>query len=264
MSVPVLSVEQFYTAVDRYMDRVDPGWREEQFRAQAPREEARLGELLGPAAGRAALDCTCGTGGQAIPLARLGWRVTGTDATPAAVETARRRASEAGVDVAWRVADVRAVGGIFPGEFEWAISCMALDNLVEDEAIVEGLRGMRDALAPGGRCYVRLRNFDQVMAVRPRYDFREERAVPHGRVIRLEDFLYESDSHVTCVYVYLREDERKSGYRWETTTFAWRRRALRGAELEGLMRRAGLEEVTRLPEQSAWAPHEVIATRGRS
>jgi 2-polyprenyl-3-methyl-5-hydroxy-6-metoxy-1,4-benzoquinol methylase len=77
MSAPVLSVEQFYTAVDRYMDAVDPGWREEQLRAQAVGEEARLGELLGPPEGRAALDCTCGTGGQAIPLARLGWRVTG-------------------------------------------------------------------------------------------------------------------------------------------------------------------------------------------
>ena len=261
MSVPVLSVEQFYTAVDGYMDAVDPGWRAEQLRDQLVKERARLGELLGPAAGRAALDCTCGTGGQAIPLAQLGWRMTGTDATPAAIEEARRRALELGIEADWRVADLRAVGGLFPGRFDLVLSCMALDNLVTDDAIADALRSMRAALKPGGRCYLRQRNFDVVMAARPRYDFREERPVPHGRVIRLEDWVYESDERLVCVWVFLREDERRAGHRWETTTLAWRRRALRGSELAAHLEAAGFAAVRFLPQASAWSPHEILADR---
>jgi glycine/sarcosine N-methyltransferase len=261
MSVPVLSVEAFYTAVDLYMDALDPTWREEQFREQLIKERARLGELLGPGEGRSALDCTCGAGGQAIPLAQLGWRVTGTDATPAAIESARRRASSLGEDVDWHVADLRAVGGMFSGRFDVVLSCMALDNLVEDTAILEGLRSMNAALAPGGRLYVRLRNFDQQMAVKPRYDFREERPLPHGRVIRIEDWLYDDEAHPVCIYAYLHEDTRRSGHRWETTTFAWRRRALRAAELEELMRQAGFAKVRFLEQASPWRPHEVLAVK---
>lgn len=52
------------------------------------------------------LDVGCGTGGSvAIPAARRGAHVTGSDLTPEHFPHARRRAAEAGVDVAWVEAD---------------------------------------------------------------------------------------------------------------------------------------------------------------
>jgi SAM-dependent methyltransferase len=258
VSVEVLSVERFYTALGRYMDEVDPTWAEEEFQAQASGERARLAEVLGPADGRTVLDCACGTGGQAVPLAQLGWRVTGTDATPAAIERAAARGRAAGVAVDWRVADMRSVGRLFPARFDAAIACMALDNLVDDGAIRQALGAMRDALRPGGRCYLRQRNFDTLMAVRPRYDFRLERPVPHGRVLRLEDWVYESETRVVCVWVLMREDRRKTGYQWESTALAWRRRALREAELSGLLVEAGFSDVRAVPRTSLWSPLEIV------
>ena len=120
---------------------------------------------------------------------------------------------------------------------------------------------MFDALKPSGRCYLRLRDFDHLMSVKPRYDFRSERGVPHGRLIRLEDWDYESATHVVNLWVFLHEDARKSGYRWETTTFAYRRRALRKSELSRFLREAGFPEVAFLPQESPWAPYEVIAEK---
>lgn len=50
------------------------------------------------------LEVGCGDGAYALAAAAAGARVTGLDASPAAVETARRRAAEAGLDVALQVA----------------------------------------------------------------------------------------------------------------------------------------------------------------
>jgi SAM-dependent methyltransferase len=53
-----------------------------------------------------ALDIGCGTGAQAVYLARHGWRVTAVDVVGRALQRARARGAAAGVDVDWRDHDV--------------------------------------------------------------------------------------------------------------------------------------------------------------
>jgi tellurite methyltransferase len=53
-----------------------------------------------------ALDLACGTGRNALWLAERGWSVTAVDGSPAAIEMLRSRASERGVMVNTRVADL--------------------------------------------------------------------------------------------------------------------------------------------------------------
>jgi 2-polyprenyl-3-methyl-5-hydroxy-6-metoxy-1,4-benzoquinol methylase len=53
-----------------------------------------------------ALDLGCGTGTNAITLASHGWIVTGVDFVPKAIETARRKAAKAGLDITFLAADV--------------------------------------------------------------------------------------------------------------------------------------------------------------
>ena len=53
-----------------------------------------------------ALDLACGTGHNALWLAAQGWSVTAVDGSPVAIEILRSRASERGVIVSARVADL--------------------------------------------------------------------------------------------------------------------------------------------------------------
>jgi SAM-dependent methyltransferase len=53
-----------------------------------------------------ALDLGCGTGRNALYLARHGWQVTGVDMVERALEAARRTAERAGVAVRWIAGDV--------------------------------------------------------------------------------------------------------------------------------------------------------------
>ena len=285
MTVRILSAQEFYTGVADYMHRVDPSWDEERWQAQMVEESEILSRALGEGKGHSVLDCSCGSGGQAIPLAELGWQVTATDITEAYLNTARNRLAQISpgsrlpksqansvrttsevrqeaVEIDFRTCDMRDLGRHFRATFDWVVSCMALDNITADEGIEQAVRGMYEALKPGGRCYIRLRDFDNIMRVRPRYDFKEERRVPYGRVIRLEDWDYESETYVVCIYVFLREDSRIEGYRWVTDVFAYRRRALRKAELEQFLRVAGFRQVEFLPQPGPWRPYEVVASKG--
>jgi SAM-dependent methyltransferase len=59
-----------------------------------------------------ALDLGCGTGTNAIMLARNGWQVTGVDFAMPAIQRARRKACAAGVQVDFRADDVTRLSGI--------------------------------------------------------------------------------------------------------------------------------------------------------
>ena len=57
-----------------------------------------------------ALDIGCGTGADAVYLAKLGWQVTGVDLVGRALERAKARAARERVDVQWIEGDVGKLG----------------------------------------------------------------------------------------------------------------------------------------------------------
>jgi SAM-dependent methyltransferase len=56
--------------------------------------------------GKTVLEMGCGTGTNAVELARRGYRVTAVDLTPIAIERAREKATKAGVSVDFRAGDL--------------------------------------------------------------------------------------------------------------------------------------------------------------
>ena len=80
---------------------------------QVPGELTALVEGAGGLPAGRALDIGCGTGTQALYLARNGWRVTAIDAVDRPLARARARAKGAGVTpVDWIKADVAELGGL--------------------------------------------------------------------------------------------------------------------------------------------------------
>lgn len=77
------------------------------------------------------LDIGCGLGDNAIYLARNGYQVTGLDISPTALTTAKRRASDAGVDVKFAVGDATKLTG-YTGAFDTVIDCGMFHCLDDD------------------------------------------------------------------------------------------------------------------------------------
>jgi 2-polyprenyl-3-methyl-5-hydroxy-6-metoxy-1,4-benzoquinol methylase len=76
-------------------------------------------EALGAIGGQV-LDAGCGLGDNAIYLARCGYAVTGFDSSPTAIEHARTRACDSGVEVSFEVADATELTG-FDGRFDTVV-----------------------------------------------------------------------------------------------------------------------------------------------
>jgi cyclopropane fatty-acyl-phospholipid synthase-like methyltransferase len=100
------------------------------------------------------LDLGCGTGDNAIELARHGLVVKGLDAVPEALERARKKTEEAGVKQspefflgdALRLAESRL-------KARTVLDC-ALFHTFSDEERKEYIRGLEAVLSPGGRLHI--------------------------------------------------------------------------------------------------------------
>jgi SAM-dependent methyltransferase len=96
--------------------------------------------------GQRAVDVACGTGRSTLPLVQAGFEVAGYDLSPAMLAVARRRL---GPTVPLLAADMRDLRGSSDADL---VTCLddAINYLLDDDALYEGLAGLASLLAPGG------------------------------------------------------------------------------------------------------------------
>jgi SAM-dependent methyltransferase len=78
-----------------------------------------------------AIDLGCGTGTNVLTLARAGWKVTGVDFAPRAIQLARQKVRRAGVEAELSVGDVTNLKGI-DGPFDLAFDLGCFHTLPRD------------------------------------------------------------------------------------------------------------------------------------
>ena len=100
-------------------------------------------EFLGRAAPGRALDLGCGTGTNALEMARRGWRVTGVDFASRAIREARRKAAREGFGIEFLAADVSDLREL-AGPYDYALDIGCLHSLPE-----KSRAGYVAARAPG-------------------------------------------------------------------------------------------------------------------
>ena len=107
---------------------------------------------------RRILDAAAGIGTQAIPLAALGYEVTASDLSPAAIARAQHEAQSRGLHIRASVADLRHLSETH-ATFDLILACdNALPHLLTDAEILQALRECYRCTAPGGGCLMSLRD----------------------------------------------------------------------------------------------------------
>ena len=105
--------------------------------------------MVDPAPHAAILDVGCGRGRHARAFARRGYRVTGLDLSERAITQARRRAVEEGLDIDFRMQDMRVPMG--QAAYDGVVNLFTAFGYFEDDADHRrALQHIANALRPGG------------------------------------------------------------------------------------------------------------------
>jgi len=108
---------------------------------------ADSGEIQG-----SVLDVGCGTGEHALELGARGHEVLGIDLAPRAIELARTKARQRGLEAGFLIADALRVDEL-GRTFDTAIDVGMFHTLTDEERPVYA-RALRGALRPGGRAFL--------------------------------------------------------------------------------------------------------------
>jgi SAM-dependent methyltransferase len=181
------------------------------------------------------LDVPCGIGRVAVPLARLGFDVTGIDLSPHLVAVAEKKAAQFRVAAGksrFLVGDMRDLRSRFgPGRFDAALNVFTSIGYGSEEDDLSFFREARAVTRPGGLLLISgLRNRDYI-ARNPSQNVYEE----SGKLLVLDTYSFDSS----------RSRERGQ----------WRFYLKRGKRGGGVLRFAGEFPV----DIRVYAPHELVA-----
>ncbi|MCV2393656.1 class I SAM-dependent methyltransferase [Actinotalea sp. M2MS4P-6] len=232
-----MSTKDFYDGLADTYHTLYPDWS-----AETATQAAALERVIGATGPLDLADVACGIGTQLVGLARRGHRVLGSDLSEAAVRRARRECAVAGVRAALAVADMRALPWVDRGVDAVVCADNALPHLLTDEDAVAALAEMARVTRPGGAVVVTTRDYDKVLAERPRSTPAQVYDRGDGpRVVTVQLWAWRGDSDVYDLeHLQLTEVSPTdwTGTRREATYRAYRR-----DHLGALARVAGLDDV---------------------
>ncbi len=151
--------------IDAYYDQLAPYYKflfkdwEASITRQAAVLDGLMREHFGPQV-RQVLDAACGIGTQSLGLAQLGYAVTASDISPAAIAQARAEAARRGLSIAFGLADMRRLRQAYPQPFDVVIACdNAIPHLLSDADIRQAFEQFYQCATPGGGCVISVRDY---------------------------------------------------------------------------------------------------------
>lgn len=235
----VLSAEEFYDGLAGEYHLIFQDWWET---AEDHGEIIRRLLLdLGVHPGDRLLDCTCGIGTQALPLALLGYRLLGADISGAAIARARQEAEKRDIAADFAVCDVRDVARLAPPDFEAVLACdNSLAHLLTEDDLLAALRSIRICLRTNGVFLASVRDYDELSRERP------SGVVPvtytsNGRrriVGQAWEWTETGETLLVTLFILQESHDGWSCSLWPTRSRAWHR-----ADMEGALSAAGFDGV---------------------
>jgi len=116
------------------------------------------------------LDCSCGDGLQAIPLARHGYSVDGGDISAGMVKKAIEYARKENLNIDFKEADFRELEKKFTKTFDCVLTMgNSIPHLMTDEDIRKALISIYNRINPNGIAIVEMRDYDKMLEEKNRF-----------------------------------------------------------------------------------------------
>lgn len=147
-----------YDEIAHLYHLVYPDWDEAIERQGAALNRA-IARFLGSEP-QSILDVSCGIGTQTLGLAALGHRLTASDLSAAAIARARQETAKRGLEIAFKVADMRYCSETHGSGFDVVLTAdNSIPHLPGEEEIAIALQGFYKCLRKGGLVAVSLRDY---------------------------------------------------------------------------------------------------------
>jgi len=116
------------------------------------------------------LDCSCGDGIQAIPLAKMGYSVDAGDISINMLKKAMEFANNENVKIDFKQSDFRELEKSFTNKYDCVISLgNSIPHLMTEQDIKKALLSIYNRLNPNGIILVTIRDYDEMLAQKNRF-----------------------------------------------------------------------------------------------
>ena len=248
-------IQTFYDTLAAQYDKLFADWQ------ATTKEQAALLDRLFRSCGfdtaARVLDCACGIGTQAIGLAALGYRVTGSDISEVELDEARKRAAQNGVELPVKRADFRRLEEVFGEKFDIVMAMdNALPHMLTRDDLEEAVRSMVERLAPDGLFAASIRDYDALLLSKPPYSPPYIHKTDKGQRVSFQTWDWDGEHYRLMQYIIDDEGEL------QVSKFTCEYRAVRREELTELLLAAGCREVEwKFPKETGFYQPIVLAKK---
>ena len=228
------------------------GWDWEAVMREEGETLARfLKEQIGRPGPYKLLDCSCGIGTQAIGLGLQGLKVHATDLSSVSIECAEKEAKALGVEMTFGVADFRRLEESVLETFDVVLTCdNSISHCLEHEDLATALSSMKGRLNESGLLLISLRDYEELVAHKPRFNNEHVQDRPDGRrvVFQVWDWAEGGDRYLNHQFLI-----KEAGGDYGVQHFETELRALLKHEIMTAVDRAGFGDARwHLPEESGY------------
>jgi SAM-dependent methyltransferase len=155
------------------------------------------------------LDCSVGTGQMAIPLAQMGYNVTGTDINKRMIKQAKQNFARNRQIATLDVCDFMSLKSKFKTEFDVVLNTgNSLGHIKNDELGI-AIKSMDSVLRPGGMLYIDSRNWDNILKRKQRYYLFNPIIRDRGRINYIQVWDYKRNGSIFFNYLIFEELDNK-------------------------------------------------------
>ncbi|WP_231888077.1 class I SAM-dependent methyltransferase [Paenibacillus glucanolyticus] len=208
--------------------------------------------------GASLLDCSCGIGTQAIGLANHGFKVTGTDLSPASIERATKEAESFGVKINFGVADFRSLEKDVSGVYDVVLSAdNAVPHLLTDKDLYLAVSNMYSKVKNNGILLITIRDYNELVKEKPRVT--EPRVFEKGKRIVFQVWDWSDDAKTYQTNHFLIQEINGQ---WITKHHKTRYRAILREDFNHILNTAGFVDIEwSMPSESGYYQPIVTARK---
>ncbi len=154
-------------------------------------------------------DCTVGTGKMTIPLAKLGYNVTGTDINRYMIKKAKQNFAKAEIMANLSECNILELSTKMKRQFDCVLSTGNSLGHLNGEELVTAIQQMDALVKPGGYLYIDSKNWDLVIQRQQRFYLFNPIVRDKGRVNYIQVWDYNKDDSITFNFLMFEEIDNK-------------------------------------------------------